>query len=1347
MSKSLGIQSIIKDSGYRIISNLISGLSTKADPDVISNRIILTIENSDPYLFVSTMRSIIDTISKQNTSDIHKNQLIHCSNKLIENFVNSSQFHSFIGMIFNNTKTIPPIISQLDIKNALAILVFSENTAFFEEAKAYISSTIIPKLTPSDYENLPEVILYELSNLFLPEFSMPEQISQTMPTSLSIFTDSFYPENKLSLSLSNPSLYDAVIECEPRSLISPANLERLLSFFQDFNASHAASYLTAISSSSCSFRQYFETLEDMQKGSVVKIIMKAFTDRGVDPSTIVNYLDQPNLKSLDKDGCSMLISFLSLISANQKIDAYPFVIPWNNTRSQLDFLMYIATSQTNITFGSKCRMIPQEILSHINYDISTISNGCWICIDFVERFVELARIYPKDVVPFFQSCIHKFSHVILFAISQVKEQQSKEYIDFVNYIFNIVLYSQLGSRDYFEELWKHSSNFCMRAIFLFSKSSLQKLTKIAEIFSSHLKELLDSDNLEFSLDLAFNVTIKDSINMEEFIDSIVSKNGQDILISFLQLVKTRALESHPTSMQVFISTLNAIFKWLSNHFKTLNLETQLIANSLYSICENIGNGLQQFNFVDSLPPVNPSDIKLASSEYFKQYFDGKTTLNKFLLILHHLKAVNNQLFEDMIHYPILELNYISNNDIKFATKMGQLVGNMILENLYGESDLSAIFATFHKTYSEDSDQPLIIFTSSALSICYSKLTRIPIYVFNLLKQPSFKQREPILYQNIKKISMSLSAPIQLSQTTKLNIHPKIRRFEKLQQPPPRLRRNLQNLNNDSQMLHPTIQAFTGYLDWLALHLVEDIEDHPCLLQTFLPSIIEDREFTEIMIQAASYEVYNLVEKSDEIATYEGGFKRRRLSILGRLIGNLTFALNRPILSKYIDIKRLLLYSLAHGKLFGVLPFVAAVLRCATSFFEPPNPYMSAILQVLASINSIDLLKLSIKNQITLIMNHFKVTSSQFMIIPLIPNINEDNFDFITKPFSLLYFSNQADIDKIISFEDSAFYTLTSQHFIIPEYEGENAEEKQSKFRNALTNATLSFLKTEGKNLSQVASSTASELILKDFVLCNNMNLIYQTAETLTKQLSASLVMFTVFQKQQIYLHHNVMHDIDQKDSEWALQGVQANHNFIGQLLKDVVYLKAWKIVQQKIENFEQQKKENSHNQRHQDLIPLSIQHLVPPSILPTEQGLLPQHNFIYQDLAELALNPSQIQIIDKTADSKSKSYEAYESYFQWVAKRISSETNATDLNDQINSLLQLVSEKIPDVGPNFESFTSLIRTMMKYMYKNNHRINDTVFSRILEQIVGKAPPEYVTRMQPLIVSWLRNFIPSIQLPL
>lgn len=1341
MSKSSIIQSLSKDSGYRCITGFLSELHAKTDVDIIFSKISLIIENMDVNLFVLTLKSVFDQLAKPGIADIHKQQLLYVANHLIQKFLNYPQFHSLVSMIFNSYKAMPPAIAMLDITNSLALLVFSDNTPIFNAAKDYISKNIIPKLEPAAYENLPETVLYELSNL-LPDFQVPDVVAQNLPVSLSLFSEIPTVDNKLSLELSNPPLYDAVIESEPRSLISLQNLERLFSFFQDFNAAHAASYLTAISSSSCSFRQFFDTLEDMQKDRVVSLIITAFSNRKVDPTTIVNNLDQPSLKPLDKDGCAMLFSFLSSIHKDekQKIDAYPFVIPWDNTRAQLEFLLYITNTPSCVTFSNKCRMIPAEILNNIKFD----SNNCWACIDLVERFIELANIYPKDVTPYLQSAVQKNGSVMIFSLSQVKEQNTKEYVDFINYLFNILLFSGIGNSNFFEEFWKYSSKFCTRAIFLFAKNSPQKLTKVAETFSSHLKELMDSDNLEFSIDLAFNVTIKDSINIDEFIDSLVAKSGQDILVTFLQIIKVRALDSQPASMQVFISTLNSVFKWLSNHFTSLKTETQLLANALYSICENVGNGIQKFNFAEHLPVVNPPDAKHAPADYFKSFLDGETTLDNFLLLFHQLKAVNSQIFESMIHYLLLELNYMSSHDTKVATKLGELVGNMVLENLFGESQLAQIFSTFQKTYSEEVDPPLLAFSSTALNICYTRLTKIPIYVFNLTKQPQFKQREPLLFKNLKKIANLQSTPMQLSQTTKLSIHAKIRRFEKLAQPPPRLRKILQSLNSQTETLDHLLQSFQGYTDWLALHLVEDIEDHPAMLQTFLPNFIEHRAFAETIIQAASFEVYNLVDKSNDIATYEGGFKRRRLSILGRLIGNLTFAQNRPLLSKYIDIKKLLLYALTHGKLFGVLPFVSAVLRCANSFFNPPNPYMSSILQVLASISNIDLLKLSIKNQINLIMSHFNVSPAQFILLQLIPNFSEGNFDFITAPFSLNYVMPQAEIDKIISFDDSAFHTLASQHFVVPEYNGPNAEEKQKKFRDALTAGTLSFLKTEGKNLSQVAASTASELIMKDFVICNNIQLINQTAETLTKQLSASLAMFTVFQKQQIYLNHNVQHELPPEDADWVAQGVQSNHNWIGQLLKDVVYLKAWKSVQKSLADFEQQRKD-SHNTRHQDPIPQRIQHLIPPSVLPTEQGLLPQHNTIYQDLSELALNPAQIAVFDKPSEKLNKSIDSYEQFFAWVSKRISAETSNDVLAEHIQSLLTVVYEKIPDVGPTFESFMCLIRTMMKYMYKNNHRINDAVFSKILEKIVSDAQPGFVVRMQPFLVSWLRNYIPSVHI--
>jgi CCR4-NOT transcription complex subunit 1 len=58
-----------------------------------------------------------------------------------------------------------------------------------------------------------------------------------------------------------PSIYEAVLESDSRSLTSTAQLRRLFSFFSDFDASHASTFLLSLASQKCTFRGYFSRLE------------------------------------------------------------------------------------------------------------------------------------------------------------------------------------------------------------------------------------------------------------------------------------------------------------------------------------------------------------------------------------------------------------------------------------------------------------------------------------------------------------------------------------------------------------------------------------------------------------------------------------------------------------------------------------------------------------------------------------------------------------------------------------------------------------------------------------------------------------------------------------------------------------------------------------------------------------------------------------------------------------------------------------------------------------------------------------------------------------------------------
>jgi hypothetical protein len=72
-----------------------------------------------------------------------------------------------------------------------------------------------------------------------------------------------------------------------------------------------------------------------------------------------------------------------------------------------------------------------------------------------------------------------------------------------------------------------------------------------------------------------------------------------------------------------------------------------------------------------------------------------------------------------------------------------------------------------------------------------------------------------------------------------------------------------------------------------------------------------------------------------------------------------------------------------------------------------------------------------------------------------------------------------------------------------------------------------------------------------------------TAATLTKELGAGLMLFSVFQR----LHRNLSHELQQNlgkedsTSDWINATIQASQSRISSILPDIVHLRALRLVQ------------------------------------------------------------------------------------------------------------------------------------------------------------------------------------------
>lgn len=1391
--------------------------SAKDPPKLVINRIIGVLEATNLIQLKSVMDSIFKILQDSNATEEQKSTLRLAIKEIISEFQSHPHFRPHMISLFDTIQKFPiGVIQSLPLEDAIILSTYFSFSKHPQIAKAYLTNNLFRSATKETVDRISENTLYEIASLQIDNKFVNERLSE-----FSCYIPHNDEKERKEVLVDfdekdRPSLYEAVLETEIQILIKADQLRRLLDFFPSFNAKHAAAFLTSISSSKCCFRNsYFFRLEETQKERIIDLYRESFNQRNVDISKIALSLDQPNTPPLDTEGFNLLFQLLKGLLKDKKIPGKAFLGRWKNRNAQLQYISYIANNKIpNLSFEDDCKMVDLH-----GYEVTTeIPNNCWLCIDYVETVLDMTDTFLREITQLLSIASDQFSGPLLLAYSQlpnVNEEityvfeesdsiaiNSSSSTDFLNlnhaspinrhYLFRkssvTFIFSIIQAHHTFQIikiLWQNNNKFCCWLFHQFYKEHPSKLNTIIDAIGDNLNKLLQMhDDLKFVIDLAFQASLRGIVEIGTFIKQLVERtNNPNVLINVLEFVKSMVLDSSMPSPALFSNSLNAMFKYFWDNFSTLSSDTQLLVNTVYSICDSSVPNIKKVPFSDSLPSIKTPEVKESASELFTKFFTDQLSVSQFVQTFHHHRVSSQTLFHSMEHYLLLELKYLDQHEERDVEKLGQLVGNMVHENLFNEKQLKTIFQFFVRSFGTNNviNKPNCRFSIEALHVCYAKLSSFPQAVFSILKQPLLKKADQELYDNIKKLSSNLAIPVHLPKSTALTLHPRLKIFEKLATPLPRVCKLIQQIPNDPTLIQSIVTSYSPYVEWLALHLVSTVQDKPSLLPTIMKQLLESSQFSKIVIQAAIFESIKLIT-SPQFSTFEGAFARRRLSILGQLIGQLTLAVNRTISGQFLDLKHLLLYAFSQGKLFGVIPFVSNILCSASPIFNPPNPYTSSILQVLASIAMTDLLKLYIKNQIYQIFDHFQISIAQIKLLSLIPAVRQGNFDFISQPFALNYILSMTDIDKMIDFDDNVFSTLAAKNMVIPDppnpallgspsmtlYHQQQQQLQQSKANSATTNeqsseqiqqmnalrekmknslqmAALNFLKQEGKSLSKVASSTAESIILKDFLLSNNLELMQETAATLTKQLSAGLVVFTVFQKLQRSMSHQMLHDFHNTEHDWINLTIQANFNWIGQMLHDVVHLRALKSVQEQIDKSEKKKREQP---RYIDSMSQSAQKNLPPMLAPFEGGLTVQQLQIYQDLAELPLSPAELSIPEINQDKSIKINTNFEEFFKRITSLVTTEINQNNTNfDPLadDSPFMIMMRQFPEINPIFEEFLSILKVMMKYMTKVTHQINDKIYGYLLQKVVSKVPKPFVTRAQPFVVGWLRNSIPSVSL--
>jgi len=131
-----------------------------------------------------------------------------------------------------------------------------------------------------------------------------------------------------------------------------------------------------------------------------------------------------------------------------------------------------------------------------------------------------------------------------------------------------------------------------------------------------------------------------------------------------------------------------------------------------------------------------------------------------------------------------------------------------------------------------------------------------------------------------------------------------------------------------------------------------------------------------LVLSATYAAIQALLKSPRVTANPA--ERTLLKNLGSWLGNLTLARNKPLIHKKLALKELIVEAYETGKLIALIPFTAKVLEaCAKSkIFAPPNVWVMAIMRLISEIYQIPELKLNLKFEIELLCSHLGLDLSE-----------------------------------------------------------------------------------------------------------------------------------------------------------------------------------------------------------------------------------------------------------------------------------------------------------------------------------------------------------------------------------
>lgn len=286
-------------------------------------------------------------------------------------------------------------------------------------------------------------------------------------------------------------------------------------------------------------------------------------------------------------------------------------------------------------------------------------------------------------------------------------------------------------------------------------------------------------------------------------------------------------------------------------------------------------------------------------------------------------------------------------------------------------------------------------------------------------------------------------------------------------------------------------------------------------------------------------------------------ERTLLKNLGAWLGKLTLARNRPVLQRDLDIKATIVEAYTQGKMLPVLSFVRNLLEpCAESkAFRPPNPWVMAILGLLAEIYNLDGIRTSLKFEVELLFKGLNLQVADVPASSLLASrqrdTSADNMDFQpTKPAPGAAASGRPGepaaagdgkapaaaagpvVDPSVMASLPQYVVINPQLAIVGERLGLKGVVSMS-----IERAVVEIISPVVDRSVTIACMTAHELVVKDFAVEPDPEVMRNAAHLAVAGLAQSLALVTAREPLRLAVTNNLRSLLSQRLDHAAVEQV------------------------------------------------------------------------------------------------------------------------------------------------------------------------------------------------------------------